>query len=60
MFFPSGYYYMFCFFSCCYCILERLLLQIFDYFNHELPFDNLSEYILDSLDSNWLINAFVI
>ena len=60
MFPPSCYYNLMCFMSICYCILERLLLQIFEYFIHDLLFDDLRKYILDSLDSHWLINATVV
>ena len=56
-YFPINKYYLVCFISICYCIYETLLLQIFEYFNHELSFDDLRESILDSLDSHRLINA---
>jgi hypothetical protein len=49
-----------CFIGICYCIIQRLLLQIVEYFINELLFDDLREYILDGLDSHGLVNAAVV
>jgi len=60
MFPPSCYNNLMCYISICNCIIERLLVQIFEYFIDELLFDDLREYILDSLESHRLINALVV